>query len=110
MKESSNSVPSVKSVGNRIRWWDLLRENSQLQPGFIAGGSSLRADEYRTATCRAWRRRATSPFWHFVIEPGLLKRVDESRFKHRFESRAAAIKLRLKAALDEIGVPKGGIV
>ena len=47
------------------------------------------------------------PFLHFVIEPGLLKRIDEFRFKHRFESRAGAIKWLLKAALDAKLVPKG---
>ena len=48
------------------------------------------------------------PFLHFVIDPGLLKRVDEFRFRGRFESRAAAIKWLLGWALDhEPPVPKG---
>ncbi len=46
------------------------------------------------------------PFLHFIIEPTLLKRLDEFRFRHRFESRAAAIKWLLKAALDSKLVPK----
>jgi len=32
------------------------------------------------------------PFLSFVIDPEFLKRLDDFRFKHRFESRAAAIK------------------
>ena len=47
------------------------------------------------------------PFLHFVIERGLLKRIDDFRFKHRFTSRAAAITWLLKAALDAKIVPKG---
>ena len=39
------------------------------------------------------------PLLNFVIEPELLKRLDDYRFKHRFESRAAAIKWLLDAAL-----------
>ena len=37
----------------------------------------------------------------FVIEPDLLKRLDDFRFKHRFPSRAAAIKWLLIFALDQ---------
>jgi hypothetical protein len=46
------------------------------------------------------------PFLSFVIDPDLLKRVDDFRFKHRFESRAAAIKWMLDWALDQKPVPK----
>lgn len=47
------------------------------------------------------------PFLHFVIDPSLLKKVDEFRFKGRFESRAAAIKWLLAWALDQKpAVPK----
>ncbi len=41
------------------------------------------------------------PFLSFVIEPELLKRLDDFRFKNRFESRAAAIKWLLSWALDQ---------
>lgn len=41
------------------------------------------------------------PFLHFVIEGELLKRLDDFRFKYRFDSRAAAIKWLLKWALDQ---------
>lgn len=41
------------------------------------------------------------PFLHFVIDEDLLKRVDDFRFKNRFESRAAAIKWLLGWALDQ---------
>lgn len=40
------------------------------------------------------------PFLNFVIEPDLLERIDEYRFKNRFESRAAAIKYLLRVALE----------
>jgi len=48
------------------------------------------------------------PFLNFVIEPDLLKRLDDFRFKNRFASRAAAIKWLLQWALDQKpAVPKG---
>ena len=47
------------------------------------------------------------PLLNFVIEPELLKRVDDWRYKHRFPTRAAAIKWLLKAALDAKLTPKG---
>ncbi|MDO9566540.1 MAG: hypothetical protein Q7J15_07360 [Candidatus Desulfaltia sp.] len=40
------------------------------------------------------------PFLSFIIEPELLKLIDDYRFKHRFESRAAAIKHLIKIALE----------
>ena len=40
------------------------------------------------------------PFLHFTVEPELIKRLDDFRFKNRFESRAACIKWLLKWALD----------
>lgn len=42
---------------------------------------------------------ATKPLLNFLVEPELLKRLDDFRFKHRFDSRAAAIKWLLEAAL-----------
>ncbi len=48
------------------------------------------------------------PFLSFLVEPSLLKRLDDFRFKHRFESRAATIKWLLQWALDQKpAVPKG---
>ncbi len=41
------------------------------------------------------------PLLNFVIDPELLKRVDDFRFKNRFDSRAAAIKWLLAWALDQ---------
>jgi hypothetical protein len=41
------------------------------------------------------------PFLSFVIEPELLKRIDDFRFKHRFESRAAATRWLLDWALNQ---------
>jgi len=47
------------------------------------------------------------PFLSFVIEPDLLKRLDDFRFKNRFATRAAAIKWLLAWALDQKpAVPK----
>ena len=44
---------------------------------------------------------------HLLIEKPLLKRLDDFRFKGRFESRTNAIKWLLKAALDAKLAPKG---
>jgi hypothetical protein len=41
------------------------------------------------------------PLLNFVIDPELLKRLDDFRFKNRFESRAAAIKWLLDWALNQ---------
>lgn len=38
---------------------------------------------------------------NFLIETDLLKRVDDFRFMHRFESRAAAIKWLMNWALSQ---------
>ena len=45
------------------------------------------------------------PLLNFVIEPDLLKRIDDWRFKHRFATRAAAIKWLLAWALDQKPAP-----
>ena len=41
------------------------------------------------------------PILNFVVEPELLKRLDDFRFKHRFSTRAAAIKWLLDWALSQ---------
>jgi hypothetical protein len=46
----------------------------------------------------------TNDYW-FVIEPELLKRVDNFRFKNRFQTRAATIKWLLAWSLDQKPVP-----
>lgn len=46
------------------------------------------------------------PFLHFNVEPELLKRLEDFRFKNRFENRAAAIKWLLEAALKAKLAPK----
>jgi hypothetical protein len=46
------------------------------------------------------------PLLNFVIEPELLKRLDDYRYKHRFPSRAAAIKWLLDAAMKAKLAPK----
>ena len=45
------------------------------------------------------------PYLNFIVEPGLLKRLDDFRYKHRFPTRAAAIKWLLDWALDQKPVP-----
>jgi hypothetical protein len=51
---------------------------------------------------------AEKPLLNFLVEPDLLKRIDDFRFKNRFDSRAAAIKWLLGWALDQKpAVPKG---
>jgi hypothetical protein len=48
------------------------------------------------------------PFLSFVVDADLLKRLDDFRFKNRFDSRAGAIKWLLAWALDQKpAVPKG---
>lgn len=39
------------------------------------------------------------PFLSFVIDEDLLKKIDDYRFRNRFESRAAAVKHLLELAL-----------
>jgi hypothetical protein len=46
------------------------------------------------------------PLLNFVIEPDLLKRIDDFRFKQRFQTRAAAIKWLLDWALSQKPTPK----
>jgi hypothetical protein len=47
------------------------------------------------------------PYLNFVIEPDLLKRLDDFRFENRFQTRAAAIKWLLAWGLDQKpAVPK----
>jgi hypothetical protein len=46
------------------------------------------------------------PLLNFVIDPELLKRIDDFRYKNRFPSRAAAIKWLLDWALGQKPTPK----
>jgi hypothetical protein len=41
------------------------------------------------------------PFIDFIIEPELLKRVDDFMFENRFRTRAAAFKWLIKKALEK---------
>ena len=41
------------------------------------------------------------PFLNFVIEPELLRKIDDFQFENRFKSRAAAIKWLLDWALKQ---------
>jgi len=45
------------------------------------------------------------PFLSFLVEPELLKRLDDFRFKHRFPTRAQAIKWLLDYALKQKPTP-----
>jgi hypothetical protein len=47
------------------------------------------------------------PFLSFVVEEQLLAKLDDFRFKHRFPSRAAAIKWLLDWALTQKPKPEG---
>lgn len=38
---------------------------------------------------------------HLLLEKDILKRIDDFRFKHRFATRAAAIKWLLEWSLDQ---------
>lgn len=44
---------------------------------------------------------STKPFLSFVVEPNLLKRLDEYRFRNQFASRAAAIIFLIEYALSK---------
>jgi hypothetical protein len=46
------------------------------------------------------------PLLNFVIEPELLKRLDDFRYKQRFPTRAAAIKWLLDWALEQKPAPR----
>jgi metal-responsive CopG/Arc/MetJ family transcriptional regulator len=43
---------------------------------------------------------------HMRLDVPLLKRLDDFRFKHRFESRSEAARWLMKRALDQKPVPK----
>ncbi len=45
--------------------------------------------------------QSDKPYLNFVIDESLLKRIDDWRFKHRFATRAAAVKWLLEFALDQ---------
>jgi hypothetical protein len=49
----------------------------------------------------ATTRRTDKPILNFIIDPALLKRVDDFRYKHRFPNRAAAVKWLLDFALKQ---------
>ena len=44
---------------------------------------------------------SAKPFLNFVIDEDLLKAIDDFRFEHRFESRAATVKWLLAWALKQ---------
>ena len=46
------------------------------------------------------------PLLNFIVEPALLQRLDDYRFKHRFPTRAAAIKWLLEWALKQNPKPE----
>lgn len=41
------------------------------------------------------------PILNFVVDPDLLRRIDDFRFQNRFDSRAAAVKWLIEWALNE---------
>lgn len=48
------------------------------------------------------------PILNFVVDPELLKKLDDFRFKYRFVTRAAAVKWLLEAALAAKLAPAKG--
>jgi metal-responsive CopG/Arc/MetJ family transcriptional regulator len=44
---------------------------------------------------------------HMRLDRALLKRLDDFRFRHRFESRSEAVRWLMKAALEAKFTPKG---
>jgi metal-responsive CopG/Arc/MetJ family transcriptional regulator len=46
---------------------------------------------------------------HMRLDRALLKRLDDFRFRHRFESRSEAVRWLMKAALEAKLRPEGGI-
>jgi hypothetical protein len=50
--------------------------------------------------------KSDKPYLNFVTEPDLLKRIDDFRFKHRFPTRAAAVKWLLTYALGQKPTPE----
>ena len=51
---------------------------------------------------------STLPLLHITMPPALLKRIEDFRFKHRFPSRAAAVKWLIDFALSQKPTPRGG--
>jgi hypothetical protein len=54
-----------------------------------------------TATGYTWPMPSVNPILNFVADPKLIERLDDFRFKNRFESRAAAVKWLLDWALKK---------
>ena len=44
---------------------------------------------------------------HILMDDAMLRKLDDFRFKHRFESRTESVRWLLKAALDAKLAPKG---
>ena len=49
---------------------------------------------------------STKPILNFVIDPALLKRIDDFRYKQRFPTRAEAVKWLLGYALSRNPKPQ----
>ena len=48
------------------------------------------------------------PYLNFIVDEDFLKKLDDFRYKHRFPTRAAAIKWLLEAALKAKLAPEKG--
>ncbi|MDP3983634.1 MAG: hypothetical protein Q8Q52_01335 [Acidimicrobiia bacterium] len=48
------------------------------------------------------------PLLHIIMDEGLLAKIDDYRFGHRFKSRAAAIKWLLEWSLQQNPKPPNG--
>jgi metal-responsive CopG/Arc/MetJ family transcriptional regulator len=49
-----------------------------------------------------------SQMLHIMLDQGFLKRLDDFRFKHRFQSRSEAARWLMKLALDQKPKPESG--
>ena len=50
--------------------------------------------------------KTDKPYLNFIAEPELVKRLDDFRYKHRFPTRAGAIKWLLDWALKQKPTPE----
>ncbi len=50
--------------------------------------------------------KSEKPYLNFIAEPELIKRLDDFRYKHRFPTRAAAVKWLLDWAMKQKPTPE----
>jgi metal-responsive CopG/Arc/MetJ family transcriptional regulator len=62
----------------------------------------------KTADDKHSKETVTGQLVHMRFDPQLLKRLDDFRFRHRFESRSEAARWLMKYTLDQTGVTQVG--